>query len=149
VEDYREATDLVESLKMKEGKQLWPNEDISMRKVELASSKELIRLAERVVKVFERSKASLAEEWATEALTWAISCPSHHLVNRSYQMYRYVISTQPSSPPRLWLIGCICHGRCQSVAPLRSRVEDHANRHAGVHVGTHPRPHLGEPLRLL
>jgi hypothetical protein len=93
LEEYLEATDLEEYLKMREAKQLWINEDISLRRVELASSKELIRLAEQVVKVFARSKVALAEEWATEALTWAISCPSFHLVNRSYQMYRYAHPT--------------------------------------------------------
>lgn len=91
LEEYLEATDLEEYLKMREAKQLWINEDISLRRVELASSKELIRLAEQVVKVFARSKVALAEEWATEALTWAISCPSFHLVNRSYQMYRALL----------------------------------------------------------
>lgn len=90
LEEYVEAVELEEYLKMKEGKQLWANEDISLRKVELASSKELIRLVERVIQAFTHSKSTLAEEWATEALTWAISCPSFHLVNRSYQMYRYL-----------------------------------------------------------
>lgn len=110
-DEYVEAADLEEYLKMKEGKQLWANEDISLRKVELVSSKELIRLAEKAVRAFMQSKSSLADEWATEALTWAISCPSFHLVNRSYQMYRYVSACSILSPHHgLPLIGLINQG---------------------------------------
>ncbi len=46
------AEELVEFLKMKEGKQLWSNEDISIRKVDIPSAKELDKLLRRVTAVW-------------------------------------------------------------------------------------------------
>eukprot|EP00005_Dracoamoeba_jomungandri_P002734 CAMPEP_0174260120 /NCGR_PEP_ID=MMETSP0439-20130205/8855_1 /TAXON_ID=0 /ORGANISM="Stereomyxa ramosa, Strain Chinc5" /LENGTH=2486 /DNA_ID=CAMNT_0015344291 /DNA_START=51 /DNA_END=7511 /DNA_ORIENTATION=- len=106
-EEYEEALELQRFLKSREQYGMnskgvllgpfWNNEDISLRKIDIQSSFELQSLVKRVVSVFNREE-SLIEDWATEALSWAISCPSHHLANRSYQMYRALL---PCSTPTI------------------------------------------------
>ncbi|KAL6050877.1 hypothetical protein QOT17_019533 [Balamuthia mandrillaris] len=91
---YEEALELEEFLKSKKGepetKQFWVNEDVTLRKTHLNSTEELSHLVTCVVSVFQQED-SLVEEWASEALSWAISCPSFHLANRSYQMYQALL----------------------------------------------------------
>lgn len=98
-EKYLLSMELEDFLKSKEGKQLWANEDMTVEHPDIKSARELHSLVTRVTSVLYQGK-ELNEKWANEgetrcitvvtlaALTWAISCPSYHLVGRSYQIYR-------------------------------------------------------------
>ena len=81
-----EAQGLEDYLKSKEGKQLWDNEDI-IDVPTISSAKELATTIKKVIAVLGDNK-DLSEKWANEALTWALSCPSYHLITRSFQIYR-------------------------------------------------------------
>lgn len=90
---------LEDELKAKEGKQLWIYEYPSLDRPIISSAKEVSLYVTRVIRSL--SHEGLNELWANEgknpfnfiyciALTWAISCPSGHLITRSYQIYRAV-----------------------------------------------------------
>jgi hypothetical protein len=61
--------------------------DITTEKPSIPSAVELTTLVSRVSNVLA-TDADLKQKWAEEALAWAISCPSVHLIARSYQIYR-------------------------------------------------------------
>jgi hypothetical protein len=66
---------------------VWQYEDVSMKKPVIQSAAELESLVKRVVRVLATKRhKDLVEEWCSEALSWAISCPNFHLRNRSHQV---------------------------------------------------------------
>eukprot|EP01114_Cavostelium_apophysatum_P016622 TRINITY_DN4773_c0_g1_i3.p1 TRINITY_DN4773_c0_g1~~TRINITY_DN4773_c0_g1_i3.p1 ORF type:complete len:1182 (-),score=328.56 TRINITY_DN4773_c0_g1_i3:44-3589(-) len=84
---YHEAIELEDYLKSKEGRPLWPNEDINIVNPNVPSASDLAMVVRKTLNALSKDD-SLREKWANEALSWAVSCPSPHLITRSYQIYR-------------------------------------------------------------
>eukprot|EP01087_Luapelamoeba_hula_P008915 TRINITY_DN2269_c1_g1_i10.p1 TRINITY_DN2269_c1_g1~~TRINITY_DN2269_c1_g1_i10.p1 ORF type:complete len:2503 (-),score=428.99 TRINITY_DN2269_c1_g1_i10:100-7608(-) len=110
---YEDALDLEEHfLKAHENKQLWAAEDITIRRIELQSTKELDNLVKRVVAIFA-TEEKLRDEWSTESLKWAISCPSSHLAARSYQVYRALLPCVTKGITPVHVLDCM-FSRCRT-----------------------------------
>lgn len=67
---------------------LWAREQVSVGQPIIRSSSEVENLVRLVKSALSTSQPSIAEEWASEALSWALSCPIAHLRCRSHQVYR-------------------------------------------------------------
>lgn len=84
---YEEAVHLVQFLRAKAGKQLWTNEEITLKKTEIRSTQELTDLVQAMCTIFGTDKETV-ENWASQALGWALGGLSMHIRGRSYQIYR-------------------------------------------------------------
>ncbi len=84
---YEEAVYLVQFLRAKAGKQLWTNEEITLKKTEIRSTQELTDLVQAMCTIFGTDKETV-ENWASQALGWALGGLSMHIRGRSYQIYR-------------------------------------------------------------
>ncbi|OZJ05245.1 hypothetical protein BZG36_02308 [Bifiguratus adelaidae] len=82
------AEDLITYLNDKEGKRLWPYEDITIKNAEIQSANQLQELLQTVVNIFAYEEPDLRQKWGEVALQWATSCPVRHLACRSFQSFR-------------------------------------------------------------
>eukprot|EP01122_Echinamoeba_exundans_P011512 TRINITY_DN4599_c0_g1_i1.p1 TRINITY_DN4599_c0_g1~~TRINITY_DN4599_c0_g1_i1.p1 ORF type:complete len:3193 (+),score=542.19 TRINITY_DN4599_c0_g1_i1:78-9656(+) len=85
---FEEGLELERFLKAHANKQLWTNEDIALKKTEIKSAQQVANLVTSIVSVLKGVGIDLAEAWATQALSWAVNCPSWHISGRSFQIYR-------------------------------------------------------------
>lgn len=85
---FEEGLELERFLKAHANKQLWNNEDIALKKTDIKSALQVSNLAGSIVSVLKGVGVDLAEPWATQALSWAVNCPSWHISGRSFQIYR-------------------------------------------------------------
>jgi hypothetical protein len=86
---YAEALALGDYLRSKEGRMFWPRDPRT-------SATELASLVKRLVGTLADKYSGLEEAWASEALSWAISCPNVHLRSRSLQIFRSLSSVANS-----------------------------------------------------
>eukprot|EP00010_Vexillifera_abyssalis_P005729 CAMPEP_0201561706 /NCGR_PEP_ID=MMETSP0173_2-20130828/78940_1 /ASSEMBLY_ACC=CAM_ASM_000268 /TAXON_ID=218659 /ORGANISM="Vexillifera sp., Strain DIVA3 564/2" /LENGTH=1424 /DNA_ID=CAMNT_0047976227 /DNA_START=597 /DNA_END=4871 /DNA_ORIENTATION=- len=76
------------------GRPLWANEDLTINTVMIDSVHTLTTIVQLLVDVLALvndgywDQGKLQQAWATESLSWALSCPLPHLRTRSYQVYR-------------------------------------------------------------
>ncbi|KAJ3319284.1 Cell morphogenesis protein PAG1, partial [Blyttiomyces sp. JEL0837] len=75
-------------LALKEGRRLWPYEDISPYNREIGSCKQLADLISGVLDIFARIDPDIREKWSSTALVFAVSCPVRHAACRSLQILR-------------------------------------------------------------
>ncbi|KAJ3121304.1 Cell morphogenesis protein PAG1 [Nowakowskiella sp. JEL0407] len=80
---------LIDSLTQKEGKRLWPYEDVYPSKPRnLKSIKQLQTLITEVVEILVTVEPELLQLWGEIALEWGVNCPVRHIACRSLQIFR-------------------------------------------------------------
>ncbi|KAJ3030646.1 Cell morphogenesis protein PAG1 [Rhizophlyctis rosea] len=76
------------ALIVKEGKRLWPYEDVTPTNRTIESPEQLTALVADVLDLFSVVDPELVQRWGEVALTWGTSCPVRHVASRSLQIYR-------------------------------------------------------------
>ncbi|KAI8800528.1 cell morphogenesis N-terminal-domain-containing protein [Cladochytrium replicatum] len=80
---------LITKLYQKEGRRLWPYEDLHPKKTnELVSEKSIEVFVYEVVAIFSFVEPEIVQLWGEIALTWGVSCPVRHVACRSLQIFR-------------------------------------------------------------
>ncbi|KNC98027.1 uncharacterized protein SPPG_06446 [Spizellomyces punctatus DAOM BR117] len=76
------------ALSLKEGKRLWPYEDITPKNHDIESEHQLGALVVDVLDLLSVVDCDLVQSWGETALAWATSCPVRHVACRSLQIFR-------------------------------------------------------------
>ena len=95
---YIESMILIDFLKSKENVPFWDREDISHSNPHTSSADQLGSLVTQTITILTEKYRDLRENWGSEALSWAISCPDYHWRCRSFQIYR---SLNPIATPEI------------------------------------------------
>ncbi|KAI9091522.1 cell morphogenesis N-terminal-domain-containing protein [Phlyctochytrium arcticum] len=76
------------ALSLKEGKRLWPYEDVTPKMQEIESEHQLGALVVDVLDLLSVVDPNLVQSWGEKALIWATGCPVRHVACRSLQIFR-------------------------------------------------------------
>ncbi|KAI8847120.1 cell morphogenesis C-terminal-domain-containing protein [Chytridium lagenaria] len=80
-------------LDLKEGRRIWPYQDLSPSVREIESTKQLAELVADILSLCEIVEPSLSELWANVALSYAVGCPVRHSACRSLQIFSTIADT--------------------------------------------------------
>jgi len=93
----QKAIALVEELSHKDGKPLWPHNDVDVHLGVSQTPDTMVNMIKQLLDIFDKS-TELAQDWGETALRWSTACPVRHLACRSLQMFRILM---PVFTPRM------------------------------------------------
>ncbi|KAJ3277865.1 Cell morphogenesis protein PAG1 [Borealophlyctis nickersoniae] len=109
------------ALSLKEGKRLWPYEDVTYKNRGIESPKQLGALVLEVLDLFSIVDPDLAQNWGETALTWGTACPVRHVACRSLQIFRTLM---PAFSQRM--LGDLLHRLASTVADPTEEIQGFA-----------------------
>ncbi|KAJ3218583.1 Cell morphogenesis protein PAG1 [Dinochytrium kinnereticum] len=81
---------ILTKLDLKEGRRIWPYQDLSPSIRDIESAKQLGELVTDILGLFKIVEPDLSEIWTDIALSYAVGCPVRHSACRSLQVFRSI-----------------------------------------------------------
>ncbi|KAJ3109558.1 Cell morphogenesis protein PAG1 [Phlyctochytrium planicorne] len=105
-------------LDLKEGRRIWPYQDLSPEVRDIESAKQLAELVADILSLFKLVEPRLSEIWADVALSFAVGCPVRHSACRSLQIFRSI-----SPVPTQRIVGELLHRLSSTIADTTEEVQ--------------------------